>query len=421
MKLKVRKSAANGEITVPGSKSHTIRAIAAGALAKGVSTVHGPLISEDTVSAVNAVRALGVKVEMSDGIWHIHGNGGHFNYNGQVIDMGNSGTSLRITTALAATADFPVHFDGDASLRTRPMHQLLDALEKLGAKVTSRDGKCPLSVQGPLSGHATEVSGTSSQFLTALLFACPLSINDIEITVRNLNEKPYVAITLGWLERLGIKLEATPDMSYFKVFGRQHYKPFDWTIPADFSTAAFPLVAAAVTSGNVKIHNLDFSDAQGDKAVFDYLENMGTKIIRRDNITEINGSLLNAAAIDLNATPDALPAMAVAAACASGTTRLYNVPQARIKETDRIDCMTRELRKMGAEIVEHEDGMDITGGKLKGAALEGYGDHRIVMALTIAGMAADGITTINGAEAAAVTYPEFIKDFQQLGAAIDVE
>ncbi|MCF6176397.1 MAG: 3-phosphoshikimate 1-carboxyvinyltransferase [Victivallaceae bacterium] len=421
MKIKINRSTLSGTIAVPGSKSHSIRAIAAATLANGTSIIHSPLRSEDTIAALRAAEMLGAKIKTSDQVWNITGCGGDFSaYNGAVIDMANSGTSLRIFTALAATAGFPVRFDGDSSLRSRPMKQLLDALAGLGVKSESNDGKCPISVTGPLSGNFTEVDGTSSQFLTALLFAAPTALQDIEIAVKNLNEIPYVKITLGWLDMLGIRYEATPDLTRFKVFANQSYAPFEWTIPADFSTAAFPLIAAAATGGNITIANLNFSDLQGDKAVFDYLEQMGTTIERDENYTYVTGGNLKAIELDLNATPDALPAVAVAAACANGTTRIYNVPQARIKETDRIDCMTRELRKMGAEVNEFEDGMTITGGKLNGASLEGYGDHRIVMALTIAAMTADDTSTINGAEAAAITYPNFISDFQKLGADIEI-
>jgi 3-phosphoshikimate 1-carboxyvinyltransferase len=420
MKIKINRSTLSGTIAVPGSKSHSIRAIAAATMADGTSTIHSPLYSEDTLAALRAAEQLGAVIEKTENCWKITGNPTGLSFNDSVIDMANSGTSLRIFTALAATADFPVTFDGDASLRSRPMGQLLDALNMLGVKIKSTNGKCPLTVQGPFSKNFTVVDGTSSQFLTALLFAAPTAKEDIQIKVNNLNEVPYVRITLGWLDMLGIHYECNSALTWFKVFANQSYKPFDWTIPADFSTAAFPLIASATTGGEITIANLNFSDLQGDKAVFDYLEQMGTEIERDEHYTYVTGGNLKAIELDLNATPDALPAVAVAAACANGTTRIYNVPQARIKETDRIDCMTRELRKMGIEVNDFEDGMTITGGKLHGAQLEGYGDHRIVMALTIAAMTAEGESIINGAEAAAVTYPNFITDFQRLGADIQI-
>ncbi len=420
MKIKVCKSILNGEVAVPGSKSHTIRAIAAALMAEGTSIVRAPLESADTRSTLEAAKLLGAKVCEHLDRWEITGTGGKIIDPGQVIDMGNSGTGLRILSGIAGTSDYKISFDGDVSLRSRPMWQLTDALGNLGVKVESNDGKCPVSFQGPLHGGKTEVIGTSSQFLTSLLFACPFAEHDTEIFPVDLQEKPYVEITLGWLERLGVEVEAAPDMSYFKVPCGQKFKAFDWTIPADFSTAAFPLGAGAVAAGEVRIKNLDFTDLQGDKAVFDFVGQFGAKVEHFSGYTRVSPGELNAVELDLNATPDALPLLAVVAACAEGTSRFFNVAQARIKETDRISCMARELGKMGIEVQELPDGMIIHGGKLRGAELEGYDDHRIVMALTVAALAADGESVINDAESAAVTYPDFIADFKSLGADISV-
>ena len=419
MKIKVCKSILNGELAVPGSKSHTIRAIAAALMAEGTSIVRAPLESADTRSTLEAAKLLGAKVCEHLDRWEITGTGGKITDPQQVIDMGNSGTGLRILSGIAGTADCKITFDGDASLRSRPMGQLTDALSNLGVKVETREGKCPVSFEGPLQGGKTEVVGTSSQFLTALLFACPFAQNDTEIFPVDLQEKPYVEITLGWLKRLGVEFEAADDMSCFKVPCGQKFKAFDWTIPADFSTAAFPLGAGAIAGGEVRIKNLDFDDLQGDKAVFDFVEQFGAKVERLAEYTRVSPGKLHAVELDLNATPDALPLLAVVAACAEGSTRFYNVAQARIKETDRITCMACELGKMGIEVQELPDGMIIKGGKLKGAELESYDDHRIAMALTVAAFVAEGDSVINNAECAAVTYPGFISDFRILGANID--
>lgn len=420
MRIKVRRSQLNGDIAVPGSKSHTIRGIAIATAAHGVSTLHSPLISEDTLSALKAAEALGASIERNSDNWVIRGTGGKFSSPKEPIDMGNSGTSLRIFSGLAAIGHGPITFDGDDSLRTRPMMQLLDALNELGVTVNSNDGKCPLTIFGPVKGGKATVNGTSSQFLTSLLIALPLAMHDSILKVVDLNEKPYVEITLDWLCSQGIELEYPNDMSTFHIKGGQKYSGFERQIPADFSTACFPLVGAALTKGSVNIKNLDFSDQQGDKVVFDFLKQMGADVEIGEDITAITSiDTLRGGEFDLNSTPDALPIMAVAAAFADGKTSLIDCPQARIKETDRIKCMSCELRKMGAEIEELPDGMIITGGaKMVGCEVEGYDDHRIVMALTIAGMCAEGETTINGAEAAAVTYPSFIKDFKTLGADI---
>ncbi len=421
MKLHITPSKIAGRITVPGSKSHTIRAIVAGLLANGRSIMHSPLVSADTISTVNAAKQLGAKILCTNNEWIIDGTGGKFSAPAGVLDMGNSGTGLRLLTAVAATAGFPVTFDGDSSLRTRPMAPLLNALKMLN--VRADNDHCPFTICGPLRGGHTEIKAVSSQFLTALLFAAPLagSITDIEVT--ELNEAPYVGITMQWLDRCGILYANTPDMLNFVIPSKQQFKPFNCAIPADFSTACFPLVAGCIAgNGIIDIANLDFLDVQGDKAVFNMLESMGAVYQTADDgTTSVTPAKLNGAVLDLNATPDALPIMAVAATAAQGETRLVNAPQARIKETDRIKCMTCELRKMGAEVEELPDGMIIHGSKLHGAKLNSYADHRIAMALAIAALTADSPSTINEAESIGVTYPGFICDFQRLGAVFSTE
>lgn len=419
MEISVKKSKINGQVEIPGSKSHTIRSILIASLANGTSTIKMPLVSEDTLSCLSAASVLGAWVKRGDdSIWRISGTGGRLLQPARTINMGNSGTGLRLFTALAATAGFKVSFDGDDSLRTREMASLLESLGAMGAKTESTNGKCPISVTGPIEGRDILVDGKTSQFLSAILLVAPLLKNDTTIHVSKLNEQPYVLLTLDWLDREGIRYEMDKNMIRFKVFGGQKYGPFSTRIPVDFSTAAFPLLSAAVTGGEVKIPNLDFNDPQGDKAVFDYFTQMGVKIATDNHVTTIRGpKRLKPFDLDLNATPDALPVLAVAGACADGVSYLRNVPQARIKETDRIACMSSELRKMGVVIEELSDGMVVTGGKLKGSTdLESFKDHRIAMALSIAGLAAEGETIVRNSECAAVTYPSFVEDFKKMGA-----
>ena len=408
-----------GEIHVPASKSHTIRAVAMAAMAHGISVLSNPLISDDAQSAIAAAREMGASVEMGKN-WTIQGIGGVPGKNCRHIDTGNSGTSLRIFTALCALGSHPISFDGDNSIRQRPMMPLLSALENLGVKVIeSAGGKCPFTISGPLLGGKTRVNGISSQFLTALLIASPLAPEDTEITVDNLNERPYVEITLDWLRKMGIRFEQK-GLDWFRIYGGQKYASFERAIPADFSSATFPLCAAAITGSEVLIAGLDFNDHQGDKAVFTYFENMGIRMKYTPRGVLVSGGPLHGIDIDMNATPDALPAMAVAGCFASGTTRLLNVPQARLKECDRIAASVRELRKMGALVEELEDGIVIYRSQLTGCEVHGYDDHRMVMALAIAGMAARGITTVDTAESASVTYPSFLTDMQRLGGNLEL-
>ena len=420
MKLLVRKSRANGSISIPGSKSHTIRAVAIATMATGTSEILSPLVSHDTLSAIDAAMSIGATVSRGDDVvWSIAGTGGRFNPGEITMDMGNSGTSLRIFTGIASLADAKISFNGDSSLSSRPMKPLLDALSNLGAIIADAgDGRCPFSIKGPLHGGSTSIDGASSQFLTSLLLSLPLAHSKSRVKVFGLNEKPYVEMTLKWLADEGIQLEYPDDLSHFTIKGNQTYPAFEKRIPADFSTAAFPLAAAAATQGEVRIEGLDFSDYQGDKIVFDRVAEMGAEIAKSSTTTFVSASTpLSGRSFDLNATPDALPVLSVLGALARGETRLLNCPQARIKETDRIECMACELSKMGAIIEELDDGMIIKESNLNGdVELESYDDHRITMALAVAGMATDGDTVINDAESAAVTYPSFVEDFKKLGA-----
>lgn len=422
MKLSVSKHVISGAVSVPGSKSHTIRALVIATLAKGTSIIKSPLVSADTLSSLSAASALGAWIKRGDdSVWTISGTGGNLLPPAGTINMGNSGTGIKLFAAMASLSPHKIAFDGDDSLRSRPMNPLLEALALLGVKsLAAEGGKCPFHVQGPMQGGQTLVEGKSSQYLSALLLSAPLAPNDSVIIVDHLNEVPYVDITLDWLRRQQIEFRRTPDYSRFEIPGKQMFKPFSVQIPGDFSSACFPMVAAAVTGGALTLDNLDFKDAQGDQKVIDYLIQMGAKITRTENGIQLKaGTKLKAVELDLNDTPDALPILCVAAACAQGRSVFKNVAQARIKETDRIHCMRVELEKMGIQVEEFEDGLAVTGGKLHGAVVDSYLDHRIAMSLAVAGLAVEDpqeTMVIDGAECISVTYPGFFRDFKALGA-----
>jgi 3-phosphoshikimate 1-carboxyvinyltransferase len=230
-----------------------------------------------------------------------------------------------------------------------------------------------------------------------------------------LHEVPYAEITLDWLARLGIKLERD-EMKEFRVRGGQGYKPFTRRIPADFSSATFFLCAGAIGDNVVTVQGLDLTDAQGDKAVLDYLRAMGARVEVTPDGVRVQPGNLKGCRIDMNATPDAVPMMAVLACFAEGKTTLANVPQARIKETDRIAVMRQELTKLGARVTELPDGLVIEQSKLTGAEVDGHDDHRVVMSLAIAGCSIPGQTVIRTAEAAAITIPTFAQSMRRLGA-----
>ena len=424
MHIEIEPSKLSGTVRMPGSKSHTIRALAIASLASGQSVIENPLDSLDTQAAVRTYRALGARIDTSAEDWLVEGTAGQLREPAELIDVGNSGTALRMAMGSAALlpSSAKVSFTGDEQIRSRPHGPLLKALNDLGAKAVSiaGDGTAPLEISGELTGGKTSIEATTSQYLSSLLLCTPLAKRDSQIKVKHLNEWPYVQITLDWLNSQGIRYEQQ-GWELFRVFGGQSYSGFRRQIPADFSSATFFLVAAAITGSSLTLEGLEMSDSQGDKAVADYLELMGAGVEREADLIRITGGELEGIEIDMNQTPDALPAMAVAGAVAKGTTRLVNVPQARIKETDRIAGMAKELGKMGIRCKELKDGLIIHGGKLKGTEVSGHADHRIVMALAVAGLAAQGTTRVDTAEAAAVTFPNFVELMTGLGADIKLK
>jgi 3-phosphoshikimate 1-carboxyvinyltransferase len=420
----VKKSRLCGEVVIPASKSHTIRAVAIASLAVGQSSIRNPLISGDTQAAVDCYRALGAEIDTSDPtVWKVTGTGGEIKAAREIIDVGNSGTTLRMAMGSAALAEEgrTTTLTGDEQIQSRPVGPLMDALENLGAKCASvnNNGKVPVRVTGQLTGGKTSIAATTSQYLSSLLLCAPLAVNDMEIDVTLLNEPGYVQMTLDWLDKQQIEYE-NDQFLRFRIKGNQSYKGFDATIPADFSSATFFLCAAALSADEVTLLGLDLSDSQPDKAVVDYLREMGADIsIGAISIT-VKAAPLKGTEIDMNKTPDALAAMAVTAAFAEGETRLVNVAQARGKETDRIKSMAEELKKMGGIVEELADGLIIQHSMPKAAHLDGRNDHRIVMALPLAGMAIDGQCTIDTAEAICVTFPDYVKLMKSIGANMDM-
>ncbi len=425
MKLVVEKSNLSGTIPMPGSKSHTIRAVAIASLADGDSIIRNPLQSGDTLSAVSCYSALGATIDTSDEkLWKVRGTAGRLHPPREMIDIGNSGTTLRVALGSAALASGTkaIELTGDAQIQSRPIGPLLQSLSDLGATATSikNNDMAPVSIAGVLKGGKTSIECVTSQYLSSLLLAAPLAENDTEIEVTLLNEPDYVQMTLDWLDKQGIEYQ-NDNLRYFKIKGGQRFKSFDWAIPADFSSATFFLAAGALLDADITLTGLDFSDSQPDKAVVDYLREMGADIQIDGTSVHVKKSILKGIDIDMNRTPDALPAMAVLGAFALGTTRLLNVPQARNKETDRISVMAEELSKLGVKTEELEDGLVIHHSKdIRSADLDGHHDHRIVMALGLFAMALDGQTSIDTAEAINVTFPEFVDLMKNIGAKMNI-
>ncbi len=423
MRLQVEPSRLSGRVQIPGSKSHTIRAVAFASLADGTGRILSPLESADTHAAVDAYRAAGATVEMCRGEWVVTGAAGEIKAPTSVVDVRNSGTTLNVSMGtFALLRDGKATLTGDEQIQRRPSRVLAAALTDLGASAVSMRGNgcAPFEVKGRLSGGSTSMEAVSSQYLSSVLINAPLGDGESRVLVPVLHEAPYVRMTLSWLVEQGMKIEYADDLSEFVIPGGQTYKAFEKAIPADFSSATFFLAAGAMGDNAVSLGGLDINDTQGDKAVMDYVSRMGANVAFDGGDIVVSGRGLSGCEIDLNATPDALPMMACLACFARGTTRLVNVAHARIKETDRIAVMAAELSKMGARVKEMPDGLVIEESKLHGAHVDGHGDHRVVMALAVAASGAESVTTIDGAEAIAVTFETFVYVMRGIGARIAV-
>lgn len=405
---------------VPPSKSYTHRAITISALGPGGS-VKRPLLSADTRATIRAAEAFGAEIAIEGETLAVAGAGGGPKTPENVIDVENSGTTLRIMAAVAALTDGAV-LTGDASIRRRPNGPLLKSLCDLGGEAFSikKDDCAPLVVRGRIRGGRTVLDGSvSSQFLSALLISCPLAEGDSEIEIKGeLKSRPYAEITLEMLRAAGAKIET--DFERFAVQGGQSYDLGGYTVPGDFSSASYLLAAAAVTGSSLSVRGLRPSK-QGDSAIVSILQEMGAKISwdRSEGVLEIEGRELSGVEVDASLTPDLVPTIAVLGSVAEGQTVVKNAEHVRHKETDRLRAMATELSRMGAKIAERPDGLVIEGGRLRGARVSGHHDHRIVMALTVAGLVA-GDTTVDTAEAVSVSYPGFFEEMARIGASVQV-
>ena len=406
-----------GSVTIPASKSQTIRALLIACFSREESEIRHPLISEDTKSAISAIEALGAKVRFSDDLSTAYVDARSVSGGGTItVNAGNSGTTAYLFMPMAASLGGEITLDGDSQLRSRPVGPLASSLSDLGAIVETAAGRPPVKIRGPLHGGRTVIECRTSQYLSGLLLGAALAEGDSVIDCSLLYEKPYVSLTLGWLDRQGIEYEISGDYEHARVKGGQRYHGFDEYIAGDWSSASFFLAMAALSGSTVTVCGLDRNDPQGDKEILTILEQMGAKAEWNGNAVTVTGpEKLCGGEFDLNAIPDTLPVLAVTAAMADGTTRLTNVPQARIKETDRIRCMRENLEALGVQAEEEEDGLVIHGtGHVRGGAVRGFGDHRIIMALASLSAGADEDIVIDDGKAVDITFPTFFTLLEEL-------
>jgi 3-phosphoshikimate 1-carboxyvinyltransferase len=424
-KWRIHPGPVKGNIVIPPSKSHTLRAILFGLMGKGNTTVNHYLDSPDSAAMIAAVRTFGSHVEIDGSRLKITGVAGKLPPAQNVIDAGNSGQVLRFIGALAALSSSYTVITGDHSIRhQRPVQPLLQALETLGATaISSRlDGYAPIILKGPLVPGKTQLDGGDSQPVSGILIATAFLPGKSQIHVSNPGEKPWIDLTLHWMRKLGMSVEHQ-NYSHYTVHGNAAYEGFEVSIPGDWSSAAFGIAAALITQSELTLENIDGDDCQGDKKLIDALISMGACIEtdkQANTLTIRKGTDLTGTRVDINDYIDALPVLAVIACYAQGTTEIVNAAICRHKESDRIHAIATELKKMGAQIEETSDGLIVQGSPLHGAALLSYNDHRIALALSVAALGASSESVIDGIECTAKTYPSFAKDFQQIGVLLEV-
>lgn len=402
-----------GKINAPASKSHTHRAIIAATLAQGVSTIHNPLLSDDCRSSLRAAHAFGAHIDtlLED---KIEITGTFPKVPNKTIDVGNSGTTLRFFTGIASLCNEKITLTGDKSIQRRPMAPLCNALEKLGvyAKTTPL-GTAPVTVQGPLVGGNALVTGSSSQFISSLLFAAPFAKKECRILYNDPKSTPYIDMTCEWLKKTGISV--SHEKYHYTVESNQKYRCFNEFISGDYSNAAFFIVLGCI-SGKIKINNLDKNDTQGDKAIIGFLKEMGANIMWNNNTLVCEQSNLEGKTFNLANTPDLVPPLTIAACFAKGETRLENIAHVRLKESDRLAVLSKELKLLGADITEDKDALIIKESSLQGNKVHSHGDHRIAMALAIAASQAQGDSIIKDSHCISISYPQFLKDYTHIGA-----
>ena len=421
MKCKIEKSKISGEVNCPANKSYTHRAIFLSALSDGKSIIKKVLHSNDTNATISACRAFGVEVNESDDTVSVENSIGS-RVQGSMINAQNSGTTLRIATAIAALSGGNTELTGDDSLKKRPMRPILDSLESLGITTESNDGKPPITIKGKIDGNYVNIKGDiSSQFISALLIIAPRLDSGLTIEIDgNVVSKPYIDLTITTMKKFGVDVKVVESYKKYSI-SHQIYQPTTFTVPSDFSNLALLLSANVLLGDSLKI-KISLGDLpQGDEAIVDMLEQMGVNVtLDNETITTKSPELLDGGKFDLSDTPDLLPALAILVLKCKTQIEIFNVKHARYKETDRIAIICNELKKIGVVVTEKEDGMILKKGDLvNGVELNAHEDHRLFMAFSIVGMLM-GDCTVTDPDSASVSYPDFISDMQNCGARMSI-
>ncbi len=407
-----------GSIRIPGSKSITNRAILIASLAGGESLLSGVLHSDDTFYMSEVCKQLGVEISDSGDEFRIKGCNGNLLPVKKELFVGNAGTAARFLTAMLSLGSESYILTGNERMQQRPIRDLIQALNSLGAEVKdlNQTGCPPVRIRGGgLKGGTVRIPGDkSSQYISAIMMAAPYAKHDVTIRIEGeLVSRTYVEMTRKIMEDFGGRCEWIAEDS-LSITNDHRYQSRVFEIEGDASSASYFFGLAAVTGGQMTVSGLSQNSTQGDLGLLDILERMGCGISWQNGDVIIEGGKLKAVEVDMNTMSDVAPTLAVIALFAEGVTRITNVSNMRIKECDRISAVVQELRKIGAVVGEWEDGLSITGlGDYRGADLDTYDDHRMAMALSLAGLKIPGII-INNPACVSKTFPGFYDLFLPL-------
>ena len=416
------RGALDATLHVPGSKSLTNRALLIAGLADGESRLSGALSSDDTVVMREALEALGARVDDAGDLWLVTGTNGRFRAPLEPLYIQNSGTSARFLAAAATLATGPVVIDGNARMRERPIVHLAEGLRTLGAgvEIEGRDGCPPIRISGGgLPGGPGEIDASqSSQYVSALLLAAPYADKDVELNLTGgaVVSKPYIDVTLETMHAFGARAEWTGD-TRLEVEAGATYHARTFKVEADASSAAYPFCAAAIAGGRVSVEGVRAGSLQSDFKILDLLAPMGCQVTRRGDSVEVRGPeggrLRSLGEVDMNDFPDAVLAYAVVCLFADGPTTIKDIYNLRIKETDRLEALQTEIRKLGAGAETGRDWLRIEPAPLHGAEIETYDDHRMAMAFSLAGLRVPGVVILD-AGCVSKTWPDYFETFEQL-------
>ena len=417
MRVIVYPSTVRGLLNAPASKSMTQRAIAAATLSKGTSVIRRASDCDDALAALGVAATLGAEVQRDKDTLTITGNLSAAD--DAVVQCGESGLCMRMFAPIVALLPNPVVITGKGSLLNRPTNMISEALSQLGVTCTANhhNDSLPITVQGPLKGANITINGyQTSQLLTGLLMALPLAEKNSEVTVKDLNSKSYVDMTIQLLKQFGVVVRKDSD-SHYRIRGRQRYSPQTYVVEGDWSSAAFLLVAAAL-KGTVTIRNLFGNSKQPDSAILKILTLVGADIVVNEQDVQVSrvAAPLKSFQFDATGSPDLFPPLVVLAAYCRGVSVIYGIDRLKIKESNRAVALQEEFAKLGVKIELVDDAMRIYGGSLVkgGVTVSSHHDHRIAMALALAAIAAETPITIDDAECVSKSYPDFFADLKRL-------